>query len=1801
MKVKQDWIVVRGASEHNLKNVDVKIPQLQFSVLSGVSGSGKSSLAFDTIFQEGQRRFIESLSPYARQFLGVHERPHVESLEGLSPTICVDQKTVNRNPRSTVGTITELYDHYRLLFSRLGTPYCPQCQEPIQGQTPDQITDQVFAEGAGEHCMLLAPMVQKRKGEYRKELEQWQADGFVRARIDGAIRRLDEDIVLERYEMHSIDLVIDRLKLTPDEKSRFTEGIERSLHLSKGLVIALYAEQEHLFSSLMACPRCQIAIPEMEPRLFSFNSPQGACPECQGLGELYELDETKLFDASKPLLDGGMRFVNPQGKILYTAIGLEHFQLLFKLLHIKPQASWQDLSDEARQIFLHGNAQIGLNSFRVFHGGKQLRKLLEKGEWVGVEPIFKFVAKFVKRIIEQFGRHIICGACQGARLNPTALAVKFHQHHIQSLTALSISKSYQFFQSLNLSEFEKLVGHTIFQEINSRLKFLDEVGVGYLTLERSAGTLSGGEAQRIRLATHIGSGLQGVLYVLDEPSIGLHPRDNQRLIGALKTLRDRGNTVLVVEHDEETILSADYVVDVGVGAGEQGGEIVVSGKLSQLLKSQKSLTGKFLSGKETIPIPTTRRPLQSGMLEIFGASLNNLKNIDFQIPLGVFVGVAGVSGSGKSTLLDGVLKPALSEHVARKKSGKPSYQKVKGFENIKRVVEINQAPIGRTPRSNPATYVKAFDEIRSLFAKLPESRARGYAVGRFSFNVKGGRCEECQGAGVKTIEMQFFSDVQVICEACHGRRFNAQTLEIVYRGKSIADVLDMSVEEAYHFFKSSPHLERILGAMCQVGLGYVKLGQPSTTLSGGEAQRVKLASEFRKQSQQNTFYLLDEPTTGLHAYDVKLLLELLQKLVGLGHSVLVVEHNLDVLKSVDYLLEMGPGGGDDGGEIVAQGTPEAVAQHKQSLTGGFLIHALQQTYQVPQTTTRLPKVQNRNLVIHGAFKNNLKHIDLTIPHGKITVFTGVSGSGKSTLAIGTIFSQGQARYVESLSTYARRFLGKAEKIQAESIEGLAPAIAITQKSGSRNPRSNVATATEVYDYLRLLYARIGQAHCPHCQKAQNSKIPLEQHSPSRAAQALLTQASQRIVIAAPLYLPHAFSRCVLQKPEQLLKLQSHLQEQGFIRIYMNQQHFRLDEELPKNLNSLGKKGIWLVIDRLVPNPKESSRLIEAFEMAYQQGNQLAQVWLDEDKKQLDFSEKYACPKCYYAQHEPLNPRMFSFNAHVGACPECEGLGKMSQWNSDCPECLGQRLKPEYLAVKIGHQNIMEFCEATVSDALIKVKSWKFTANQAQIAEQPLQEIRSRLLFLEQMGVGYLKLNQPSATLSGGESQRIRLASQIGAGLTGALYVLDEPTIGLHPKDSGQLFEALTHLRDLGNTLIIVEHDLEMIRGADHLVDFGPGAGQYGGEVVAQGTPKQVMKNTQSLTGKYLANKLKIDIPQVRKCWQDAPKLILQNVTEHNLKNISVSFPIGAITTVTGVSGAGKSTLVFDVLAKLIQNNLGLPKKKRLKNSPKIQGMEHVSKLLLVNQDPIGHTPRSTPLTYTKGLPLVAEVFASLPASKERGFSKSRFSFNSISGRCPTCEGLGIQNIEMHFLSDVTVECQTCQGLRYNRETLAVSYRGYTIADVLKLEVQQALKIFDKHPQLQKSFQALCDVGLGYLKLGQPGNTLSGGEAQRLKLAVELSKKTHGRSLYLFDEPTTGLHIDDVARLVLILHKLTEQGHTVIMVEHHLDMMKISDYIIDLGPQGGELGGQVIASGSPEELIQTKTQTAWHLKNLENWT
>ena len=1830
---KTEQIVVIGATEHNLKNVSLKIPRDTLTVFTGVSGSGKSSLAFDTIFKEGQRRFVESLSAYARQFLGQTDKPKVEHIEGLSPTISVDQKTVNRNPRSTVGTITEIYDHYRLLFARLGKPHCPECGTRITSQTPEQITDYAYVDAMNEACLILAPMVQERKGEYRKELEEWAAEGYVRARINGEVRRLDEEIRLARYEKHSIELVVDRLKITANEKSRFTEGVEKALLLGNGLVILHYRkknadnnpenlleqsqQKDHLLSQLMACPSCQIALPEMEPRLFSFNAPQGACTICNGIGYTSTFTEEKLCDPELSISEGSIQCFTEKGNLLYTKIDQRHVNSLLKIFEINDKILWKDLSVEQRQLILYGNTKMKIGVSNIFRFPAQFLKKLEKQQWAGFIPILQFVYRFVKGPLEKFQHTSVCPECSGKRLNKMALAVRLHGHNISSLAGESIEDSVKFFENIKLTETEKKIGRDIFREIMDRLNFLNDVGVGYLTLERSAATLSGGEGQRIRLASQLGSGLQGVLYVLDEPSIGLHQSDNKKLIHTLKKLRDRGNSVLVVEHDEETIASADHLVDIGPVAGQDGGHITAQGSLLNIIEAPESITGQFLLGTEEIKIPETRRQPTGEKITIYGANFNNLKNINCDIPLGIFVAVAGVSGSGKSSLIDGILKKALIRHLNPNSKDKPgTHIKISGHENVDRVIKIDQAPIGRTPRSNPATYTKVLDPIRDLFAMTPEAKARGYKKGRFSFNVKGGRCEDCHGAGLKTIEMQFLSDVQIPCDTCRGRRFNTETLQIFYKNQTIHDVLEMTVKEAEKFLSALPKIHIILQTLLDVGLGYVKLGQPSTTLSGGEAQRVKLASEFRKKATGNTFYILDEPTTGLHFKDIRLLLACLNRLVDQGNTVLVIEHNLDVLKVADHLIELGPGGGKYGGEVVCKGTPENLSD-RETLTGKFLKtvlekgktahngnsnrHELVEENPVIFKKNGIAGIPARDIIIKGASKNNLRNIDVRIPNNKMTVITGVSGSGKTSLAFDTIFAEGQARYLESLSTYARRFLGRMDKAPVDSIDGLSPAIAINQKATGRNPRSTVATTTEIYDYLRLLFARIGKAHCPKTGK------PLIGYSPtSAAAHCAEHYADQRLELLAPLFLPGSSKILLLDHPKHLPNVIDSLEQEGFVRLYVNGKPIRLDEreemsrknESPVDFKLTRNTSVDLGIDRLRVNPVEQKRLAEGIESAFQRGHGLLKICLtDHDGKTVYLSETPAHVDSDFFQVEELTPRMFSFNSHVGACPTCDGLGELpSLHDPQCLDCGGERLKPEYRAVTINDQNISQFCRFTIPEARSEIESWTLTENQRTVAEQALGEILTRLKFLENVGLDYLTLDQKASTLSGGEAQRIRLASQIGSGLVGVMYILDEPTIGLHPRDTERLIRTLKQLRDRGNSVILVEHDLDTIRQADHLIDIGPGAGHYGGNISACGSPQEISIKNETLTAQYLNGYKTIPIPE--RCRPMNPEYLLSvsGATANNLKKLDVSFPLGIFTVVTGVSGSGKSSLVVDVLQKRLEKELN-GKQTKPGAHKNISGIDQLESVIVINQEAIGRTPRSNPATYSKVLEPIRNLFASMPEAKQRGFSKRRFSFNAKEGRCLNCDGQGFHLIEMHFLSDVWVKCDQCKGKRYNRETLVIKYKGHTIADVLEMEISRAVKVFEAQPRIKRILKTMEEVGMGYMKLGQAGNTLSGGEAQRLKLSAELARRSHGATLYILDEPTTGLHIDDVARLLKVLHRLVDEGHSVLVIEHNLEVIKTADWLIDLGPEGGDKGGRVVYEGIPEKC--SKHPTSYTGKFLES--
>ena len=1907
-KAQQREILVQGAREHNLRGIDVAIPRGSLTTVTGVSGSGKSSLAFDTIFKEGQRRFVESLSAYARQFLGQGEKPRVDHIEGLSPTVSIDQKTVSKNPRSTVGTITEVQDHLRLLFARLGQPHCPEHGTELVSKTPEEVVDRVLEAYEGSTVMVLAPLVKDRKGEYRKELEELLGQGFVRARIDGEVRRLDEPISLERNKRHTIEAVMDRIAVRREKRGRIAEAVEAALRMGRGHMSILAGEVAEAFSQIQACPLCGTIVPELEPRFFSYNSPHGACTVCDGLGRAADVDPSLVIpDQDLSIDEGAIRPSVKGGWNLRRHLRPEILRQVCDELKIPRDVPWKKLSERRRRLLLFGAGRRKIPISLDYEGKRLKVRTREKRLWEGVIPLLRRLhARRPSRTLERFMAPSPCPACRGRRLRPEALAVLFRGRSIGDLAAMTVDGLLEFLSGIALEGREKQIGARLFRELVARLRFLSRVGVGYLTLDRSAASLSGGEAQRIRLATQVGSCLRGILYVLDEPSIGLHARDNRRLIETLQGLRDAGNTVLVVEHDEETIEASDHVVDVGPGAGREGGNLVHSGTPAALARNRESLTGAFLAGRETIPLPEKRRPPGAARIVVKGARENNLAGIDVPFPLGLFSVVTGVSGSGKSTLVDTILKRALARrfHGSEDKPGR--HLRITGLQHLDKVVEVDQAPIGRTPRSNPATYTKVFDLIRDLFAELPESKVRGYPKGRFSFNVKGGRCEECNGAGVRLVEMHFLPDVEVPCDTCNGRRFNSETLEIHYRGKSISDVLDMTVEEAREFFRNHPKIVRVLDTLHDVGLSYMRLGQPSTTLSGGEAQRVKLARHLHRPPTGRTLYLLDEPTTGLHFLDVRRLIGALQRLVDQGNTVIVIEHNLDVIKCADWIVDLGPEGGAGGGRLIYAGEMEGILDCPESHTGRALAAHLGGRARGRRPRRRVrDRALEGGISIKGASLHNLKDVDAEIPAGSLTVVTGPSGSGKTSLAFDTLFAEGQRRFVECLSTYARQFLGRMERPPVEAIDGLAPAIAIDQKNSGRNPRSTVATVTEIHDYLRILFARVGRAFCPSCGE------PIQASPPSAVWRTLLAECPEaRGRVLAPLWSKSSAGRTLLSKAADLKTLVPRLREEGFVRLLLNGKEYRLDEKLPPPSRL---REILLVVDRLQIKPSSRVRLLDSISQAYDRGLGVA-VFETVAGRRVHFTEHPGCVKCGFQMEEELSPRMFSFNSHAGACPGCHGLGErlrcdpdlliarpekplfrramvdkpgdfiarrdsylrkvvqqiaetrgidlgrpwkrlpedfrhavmhgleedvlltfssrksgggtswemrtrwkgfchyVEDWHEStsnewwaeilegvmrrdlCSLCGGERLAPLPRSVKVEDRTIGDVGRMTVAEALAWVESLDLGGSAGRIAADVLRELRNRLGFLDAVGLDYLSLGRSAATLSGGEAQRIRLATQIGNRLTGVIYVLDEPTIGLHPRDTGRLLGTLKDLRDLGNTVVVVEHDRDTIDQADWILDLGPGAGHHGGEIVYQGD-RRGLERAGTLTADYLSGRRSVPTPPERRK-PGAERIRLKSVRTNNLRDVTLNLPVGCFVAVTGVSGSGKSSLVMDSLAPAMLA--------RLAGRTLPAGVGGLSvpaafeRCVIVDQDPIGTSPRSNPATYIGVMDDLRRIMAMAPLAKMRGYGPGRFSFNMAEGRCAACDGRGSIKVEMHFLPDVWITCETCGGRRFNRQTLEVRYRGRTIADMLEMEVSEALPFFANHSAVRRRLQLLEDVGLGYMKLGQASTTLSGGEAQRIKLARELSLRVRGKALYLLDEPTTGLHFDDVARLVSVLHRLVDAGHTVVVIEHNEDVLKSADWIIDLGPEGGTGGGRIVAEGPPEAIARCSgSHTGRHLARL----
>jgi excinuclease ABC subunit A len=1865
--------------------------------------------------------------------------------------------------------MTEINDYLKLLWPRMARAFCPSCGREIRPETAKSIADLVLRDCTGKNVLVTFWIAVPPKTEPRRFFVFLQQQGYLRVWIDNDIVRVDTEPKKVKRLSARVQVIQDRIAISEENRARLVEAIEIALRFGKGKINVIpFPEKENAqrstpnaqrrnadaatvrqpstinhqpFSTGWHCAHCDLDIRPPTPGLFSFNSPLGACSECRGFGRTIAIDLNKAIpDRSLSIAQGAVRVFRGQEfgesqKDLLRACAREEIDINVPFAEL-PKAD-QDFVINGEKRSDEGNDDY------------------DDDRWYGVCGFFRWLESntykmHVRVLLSRYRAYTTCPSCKGGRFQPEALNFKISSvaavydrrtnlsdsHRaplplsLPDFAALSISNGRDILSKIDISSRDS-TAEMLRNEICTRLNYLCEVGVGYLTLDRSTRTLSGGEVQRVNLTTCLGASLVNTLFVMDEPSVGLHPRDISRLVRVMHNLRDKGNTLLVVEHEEQIIRSSDNLIDIGPGRGERGGELVWSGRLDDFLArdstspgsarapacAPQSLTRDYLSGCKSIPVPKTRRR-SIASIKINGARQHNLKNVDVDLPLGVFTCVTGVSGSGKSTLIHDVLYRNLL--VAKGQSSDQetgACKSVTGAHRIAEVVMVDQSLLARTPRSTPILYLGLYDRVRELFAAQPEAMAQGLTASAFSFNSGSGRCERCSGTGYEKIEMQFLSDLYVGCAECEGRRFQPHVLKIQLHGKSIHDVLELTVNEAIQFFAQIGELKtlsRPLDVLEEVGLGYLRLGQPLNTLSGGESQRLKLVrhlseaenaqpasavsagrtdsscgedglrrgerptpnppsigtgsavasaqSRINGESVVGNLFIFDEPTTGLHFDDVAMLLQLFQRLVNCGHSIVVIEHNLEVIKCADWIVDLGPEAGDEGGEVVGVGTPEQIARVEKSHTGRFLRAFLGVAGRrsdvrgsLPRTSYYgngddeeelaraaeeppgrqpggtgwqpvLPRTGNDAISVHGAREHNLKNIDVRIPRDKMVVITGLSGSGKSTLAFDILFAEGQRRFLDSMSPYARQFVEQLEKPDVDLVEGLPPSVAIEQRVTRGGGKSTVATVTEVYHFLRLLFAKTGTQFCPDCD------LPVEKQSVAEIVKQVETAAKRGpLKMLAPLVKARkGFHTDVARWAER----------QGFDTLYVDGVlmpivQFRKLERFKEHTIDV----VVGVIDvkRILKAPNLTRRALEI-------GRGTAHL-LDGKNRLSVMSTEMSCPGCGRA-FEELDPRLFSFNSPHGACEGCGGFGEIwdrdlqtgasdngesvlenelaaereSEWIEEgeareCPSCHGLRLNEVARHVRVQDCTIDQFTNLSAREAARKIERLKFRGTQKTIATELLPEIQQRLLFMENVGLGYLALGRSAKTLSGGESQRIRLAAQLGSNLRGVLYVLDEPTIGLHPRDNLRLLDTLTALRKKGNSLVIVEHDEETMRRADHIVDLGPRAGVHGGEVVVQGTLRDIKHAGNSQTGRYLKTPLCHPIRRSRRSLRNVENWIeVRGARANNLKNVDVRFPIGRLSVITGISGSGKSTLMHDVLWPGMRDKL--EERKRVGNGDLfklVSGAAEIEAVYEVDQSPIGKTSRSTPGTYIKVFDEMRNLYAQLPVSRVRGYSATRFSFNAEGGRCETCKGQGVIKLEMNFLPAALVPCEDCRGRRYNPQTLEVLYNDKSIGDVMEMTIDEAAQFFSAHPKIARPLSLLVDTGLGYLKLGQPSPTLSGGEAQRLKLVTQLKRgvsraanerirkmRKPGSTLYLLEEPTIGLHLADVELLLSVLHRLVDESNTVIVIEHNLSVIAEADYIVDLGPEAGADGGQVVATGTPEQVAKNRaSRTAPFLRGVLN--
>jgi len=1928
-------IRLRGVRQNNLKGCDLDVPLGKYIVVTGLSGAGKSSLVFDTLHAEGQRRYVETFSAYTRQFLDLLDKPKVDSIENIRPSIAIEQTNTVKTSRSTVGTMTELTDFFKVWFSHVAECFDPATGERVEDDTPQSIWEKMHKSHAGTSVVIAFRVTRPENLTWAEILTNLKGQSYVRVlaknpegalaayRVDDLLATPPQTETLLRGQS-ALFVAQDRVSIDAANRARFLEAVEAAMHFGKGEVQIFnttgYAEVGH-FSRGLHSPKTGRTFRPATPALFSFNSPLGACPKCRGFGRVIDIDyRLAIPDHSLSIEQGAIKCW--EGEIYGES--KKDLLVFARRKKIPTHVPYADLSPEHKSFIMDGEAGYGEANGKTW-----------PQYWYGVKGFFRWLESktykmHVRVFLSRYRIYNTCPDCLGQRLQPESLCWKWQGRTLPELYQLPVSDLLERLKPAAQAGDIAVSGASgqhqrdlAFDSIVTRLRYLAQVGLSYLTIDRPSKTLSGGEVERVNLTSCLGTSLVDTLFVLDEPSVGLHPRDIDRLIAIVRTLTDAGNTVIVVEHDEAMIRAADHVIEVGPEPGSRGGHIVFQGTVEAMLASDQSITGAYLSGRQRIDLPKQRRPVADDKRKLkangtsakgeaatgawatfVNVSKHNIQNLSFRVPLQRLVCLSGVSGSGKSTLLDSVIYQGLLNQRNLITEDPAQIETVSSDIAFSEIVLVDQSPLSRTPRSNPALYTEAWELIRELYAATPAAQQAGFGPSSFSFNSGDGRCDHCQGLGYERVEMQFLSDVFVPCPVCEGQRFKPEVLTITWNGRSVADLLATSVSDALPLFAEHPAIRSRLGSLESVGLGYLTLGQPLNTLSGGESQRLKLvrylggyaAGENSVSTKkavagapapvQSALLLLDEPTTGLHRHDVKRLLTVLHALVDRGHSVIVIEHNLDVLKSADWILEVGPDAGANGGRIVAQGTPEAIAAAKTE-TSPFLRAALAEgednqhgRFSLLAAEERtLPAIYDQStLTVVGARENNLKNLTLSIPHRQLSVVTGVSGSGKSTLAFDIIFAEGQRRFMESMSPYARQFVEQLPRPAIDRLTGIPPTVAIEQRVTRGSRKSTVATITEVAQYLRLLYARMGTQHHPDTDKPVK---PLSIGALKKLLGTVLAspkaQKAKHLYLCAPL---------VRGRKGHHQPIATWIGRQGFELMRADGRILRVDTF--EKLDRYKEHDIEVVVADLKAEPKEETepkkksgtrakaataglafglkRLEPCLEQALRLGkgacfvvNPFGEVlsWFSTTRTDIETGESFP----------ELDPKQFSFNSPRGWCPACRGHGRIFPWmlepededkpeenylresglvdpeadisegGEPCPECHGERLNRIARAVKLhfrGKQtplSLPQLLRSTPSVLIERLRDLELDDRGRLITQDIVPQIEERLRFLDHVGLGYLSLDRPTETLSGGEAQRIRLAAQLGSNLSGVLYVLDEPSIGLHARDNDRLIETLKTLREKGNTLLVVEHDDELMAQADRIIDLGPGAGIHGGELLANGTPDEIRANAGSLTGLFLAKGIQ---HPMRGSYRVNPTgearrpngkasgdwLELTGARMRNLKGFDLRLPLGRLIMVAGPSGAGKSTLFRDLLYPAAQYAIK-------ENKAKVTGAEFVKKsgytkedssfglppsdfpfselrgangfksVIEVDQSPIGKTPRSTPATYLGIFDLIRGFFASLPESKMRGYSAGRFSFNTAGGRCDTCQGGGRIKLEMAFMPNTYLPCDDCRGLRYGPEVKDIVWKGKNIGEVLQLTFEEAASFFDFHSQLSQVCQLMVECGLGYLTLGQSSPTLSGGEAQRLKLVTELSRglasykeRSRGiltKNLYLLEEPTIGLHLSDCEKLIRVLHSLVEQGHTVVVIEHHLDLLAEADYILELGPQGGPAGGELMYQGPLSGLLKVK--------------